>query len=422
MQNLQTDNKPIYDNVVYSFPVDWPSEDFEKVLIKNLPSYRKFKRKEISSSGRIPVIDQGSEAVAGYINDEASKYSGDLPIIIFGDHTRNVKYIDFDFAVGADGTKLLKPKEELLEKFFYYYLRSVFVPPSGYSRHYKYLKEIKVPVPEKSIQQDVVSTLDKLLPQAQAQTRKINKAKQYVMKFRQTILSAAITGKLTEGWRTKNNATNALPKQFPKIKFESTELENWVQTKVKNVYQSFGGGTPSRGVPEYWGGDVSWVSSGDVKQELISTGSEFITEAGLENSSSKLCVPGSVIVVVRSGILRHTLPVAIVQKTLAINQDIKCFDCGNEQLNHWLSLFLRGNEKNILLLNREGTTVQSVKYDTLKDLDITFPPKEEQEEIVKQVKRYFDITNQVEKQIEKAEARVSKLTQAILAKTFNKND
>ena len=201
MQNLKTDNNPIYDNVVYSFPTDWPSENFESVLVGNLPSYKKYKRKDIFPIGKIPVIDQGAEPVAGYINDETGKYLGNLPLIIFGDHTRNIKYIDFDFAVGADGTKLLKPNEQLIEKFFYYYLKSIFIPPSGYSRHYKYLKEIRVPIPDKNTQKKIVDQLDSLIPKIKLPVNNIAKARKYVAKFRQAILSAAFLGKLTEVWR-----------------------------------------------------------------------------------------------------------------------------------------------------------------------------------------------------------------------------
>jgi type I restriction enzyme S subunit len=163
--------------------------------------------------------------------------------------------------------------------------------------------------------------------------------------------------------------------------------EGWTTCKVEDVFDSFSGGTPSKSMPRYWNGDIPWISSGEFVSDVISSGTEFITEEGLQNSSAKLCRPGSVMVVVRSGILKHTLPVAIVGQPLAINQDIKCFDSGDDDTNQWLFLSLRTFAKEILSLNREGTTVQSVKYDTLKELELPLPPLNEQRRIVAKLEK-----------------------------------
>jgi hypothetical protein len=102
---------------------------------------------------------------------------------------------------------------------------------------------------------------------------------------------------------------------------------------------------------------IPWLSSGDIKSDIVGEATETITEAGLAESCARLCRPGSVLVVVRSGILKHTLPVAITSRRAAINQDIKCFDSGNNDLNRWLVIVLRASERVLLAENREGTTV-----------------------------------------------------------------
>src|SRR5258705_1376553 len=116
--------------------------------------------------------------------------------------------------------------------------------------------------------------------------------------------------------------------------------EGWTTCKVDQIFESFSGGTPSKSKASYWTGTIPWISSGEFNSNIINEGTEFISKDGLENSSAKLCRPGSIIVVVRSGILKHTLPVAIVGKELAINQDIKCFDSGDNEINRWLFLML----------------------------------------------------------------------------------
>src|SRR5687767_7749832 len=132
----------------------------------------------------------------------------------------------------------------------------------------------------------------------------------------------------------------------------SRELpEGWEACRVEEVFPSFGGGTPSKGTPRYWGGNIPWQSSGDIKAERIQAASESITIAGLQESAAHLCASGSVVVVVRSGILKHKLPVAVLEHDAAINQDIKCFDSGDAELNNWLALSLRASAKRILSLN-----------------------------------------------------------------------
>jgi type I restriction enzyme S subunit len=158
--------------------------------------------------------------------------------------------------------------------------------------------------------------------------------------------------------------------------------EGWKSVEVQDIFNSFGGGTPNRATAGYWGGSIPWISSGDVKTERIANSSETITKAGLAESSANLCQPSSVLVVVRSGILKHTLPIAVLEREAAINQDIKCFDSGDARLNEWLALALRSSAREILAANREGTTVQSVKYETLKEFVLAVPPAAEQTRIL----------------------------------------
>lgn len=111
--------------------------------------------------GRFPIIDQGRDAVAGYTDREDAVASVDLPVIIFGDHTRAIKYVDQPFVLGADGAKVLSPRRDGDARFLFHYLRSVELPSAGYSRHFKYLKEITVPFPAHDEQRRIAAILDK---------------------------------------------------------------------------------------------------------------------------------------------------------------------------------------------------------------------------------------------------------------------
>jgi type I restriction enzyme, S subunit len=196
----------------------------------------------------------------------------------------------------------------------------------------------------------------------------------------------------------------------------SNELQpGWAHCSVGKAFRSFGGGTPNRSTSAYWKGSIPWLSSGDIKTERIHSASEFITRTGLENSSSSLCRPGSVLVVVRSGVLKHTLPVAVLECEAAINQDIKCFDSGCSELNEWLSLALRASANDILALNREGTTVQSVKYETLKEFDLAIPPPVEQKRILAKVGKLLGQVETCQQRLARIPALLKRFRQAILA-------
>lgn len=115
---------------------------------------------EYSEHGRFPVVDQGKALIAGYVDDEARVCGSGRPAIVFGDHTRAVKYVDFPFCLGADGVKVLRPKIEADLKYLYYFLRQVSLPNAGYDRHFKYLKRITVTLPPLTEQRRIAAILD----------------------------------------------------------------------------------------------------------------------------------------------------------------------------------------------------------------------------------------------------------------------
>ena len=121
------------------------------------------KTKDILSEGKFPVVSQGQNLIDGYSND--TKYViNDLPVIVFGDHTRNVKYIDFPFIVGADGTKVHKT-EIVNAKYFYYWMLNAVknISNNGYARHYALLRKECFYLPPLAEQIRIVERIEYLL-------------------------------------------------------------------------------------------------------------------------------------------------------------------------------------------------------------------------------------------------------------------
>lgn len=123
---------------------------------------RKIPTNQYLPSGKYPIVDQGQTLVAGYTDEEEGLFE-DVPAIIFGDHTRIIKYVDKPCFLGADGVKLLKANFKSANyKYLYYALLNAKIPNTGYNRHFKWLKEVEIPLPEEHIQEKIVLTLEKL--------------------------------------------------------------------------------------------------------------------------------------------------------------------------------------------------------------------------------------------------------------------
>jgi type I restriction enzyme S subunit len=139
----------------------WDILPFENIFKDSSGGNIKIKSKETLEEGLLPIIDQGKSFIAGYTNNIKSKADVNVPLIVFGDHTRILKYVDFDFAMGADGTKVLEIiNNNAFPKFVYYYLMTINITNTGYNRHFKYVKDLVFPLPPLKTQQRIAGILD----------------------------------------------------------------------------------------------------------------------------------------------------------------------------------------------------------------------------------------------------------------------
>ncbi len=137
----------------------WGIKSFEDCIVK-VKNTTKVPTNNYLEQGDYPIVSQEDNLISGYWNNENDVFHISTPIVIFGDHTRVLKYVDFDFVLGADGVKILQPIDTLNAKFFKLYLEYCKIPSLGYSRHYKLLKEINVPIPPLPEQEKIVAELD----------------------------------------------------------------------------------------------------------------------------------------------------------------------------------------------------------------------------------------------------------------------
>lgn len=144
--------KMVYNETLKrEIPEGWSSDYVENLLAKE-PRTRKLPKTLYQTEGAIPVIDQSTEFICGYTDDEKARIRTDTPRVVFGDHTRILKLVDFDFARGADGTQvLLSNNENVPQYFFYHSLLKIDLSNYGYARHFKFLKQTRTIIPDYEI-------------------------------------------------------------------------------------------------------------------------------------------------------------------------------------------------------------------------------------------------------------------------------
>ena len=160
-------------------------------IIDKVPIEFKVKQKEYLSNGKFPVVDQGQDLIGGFVDDESLLVKTELPVIVFGDHTKAKKFIDFPFVAGADGTKIIKPKKEFFiePKLFYWFLHCVKFPDKGYARHFQYLLNSDIAVPPLPTQQAIVARIEALFAELDKAAKHLRTAQQQLKTYRQAVLN-----------------------------------------------------------------------------------------------------------------------------------------------------------------------------------------------------------------------------------------
>ena len=227
----------------------------------------KIKTDGYHSNGKHPIIDQGQEMVAGFTDLEDGLLDA-VPAIVFGDHTRIIKYVDCPFFLGADGVKVLRSKVPNANyRYLYYALKNAKIPNTGYNRHYKWLKELEIEYPPIDQQVKTVKVLDKV----------------------ESIIY---------------NRQNQLQKLDELVKARFVEMFGGIHDSslypyvpVKELTHVISGGTPSRDVLEYWrDGTIPWVKTTELQNKIITEVDEHITSKGLAASSAKIVPPNTTLI------------------------------------------------------------------------------------------------------------------------------
>lgn len=287
--------------------------------------------------------------------------------MIFGDHTCAVKLVNQPFVQGADGIKILETKSSLLPGFLFYFLKVNPLETDGYKRHFSDLKRKKIPLPPLAIQQEIVAEIE-------GYQKIIDGARQVVENYK------------------------------PRIVVQP----DWPMVALGELVTTGSGGTPSKQEPNYWFGNIPWVSPKDMKFDFLVDTEDHISDAALSNSSTKLVPSGTLLCVVRSGILQHTFPVALTTRPMTFNQDIVAIQTAGDRLDiRYLFYIFKSNESAILANGiKPGVTVQSFHSGFFKTYQLSLPDLETQRAIVAEIEAEQALVNANKQLIERFEAKI----------------
>ena len=170
---------------IQNCPIEW--KELGEV-VDTVTSPVKLTKKEYQVTGKIPIVDQGEQFIAGYADNE--KYLEKDEYIIFGDHSEHVKYVDFAFVQGADGLKILKPKSGIKAKYIYYCFCNFYKKEGSYKRHWSKARTTQIPIPQsEEIQEKIVQTLDKFTDYVTELTSELTSRKKQYSFYRDKLLS-----------------------------------------------------------------------------------------------------------------------------------------------------------------------------------------------------------------------------------------
>jgi type I restriction enzyme S subunit len=248
------------------------------------------------------------------------------------------------------------------------------------------LKSLGVVVPPKPEQQAILTFLDRETSRIDRLIIEQRTLIERLKEKRIAIICRAVTKGLNLSAPMKQSGVNWL----------GVVPVSWTLTKLKKVAEFVGGGTPDTTKSEFWDGGIPWVSSKDMKSEIIRDTEDTISQLGLESSASRIVRPGSVLMVVRSGILRHTIPVAINEVPVSINQDIRAITFNNEMDPRFFMRLVQGLQEELLFAwRKQGATVESLEQDYVSNTIVPVPPIDTQVEIVGYLERVMSDLDQL---------------------------
>ena len=313
----------------------------------------------------------------------------------------------------------VKAFDGISDRYVYLFLRTVDFGETARSTTVPSLRkgdveELEFPLAPANEQRRIADKLGAVLTNVDALNDRLARITPLLKRFRQSVLAAATSGRLTE--KAKISADSFFP-----VVLTETQQKNipskWNWKCLTDLARLESGHTPRKSVPEYWdGGDVPWISLQDIRSAdglVIYETKLQPTNLGIENSSARL-LPAGTVCFCRDISFGY---VTIMGREMATSQHFVNWVCG-EKLNPKYLMYALMASRDFLAMSGQGTTVTTIYMPALKGLRIAVPSTEEQTEIVRRVEILFAYADRLEARLQAARTAAERLTPALLAKAF----
>ena len=327
------------------------------------PSNYLVKSTDYNDEFKIPVLTAGQTFILGYTNEKEGIYnaSPEKPVIIFDDFTGAFKWVDFPFKAKSSAMKMITSKSDVLIRYLFYLMGFLNYSSDEHKRLWiSVYSELQVPVPPLEVQREIVRMLDSF-----------------------TLLTAELTAELIARKKQYEFYRDKLLSHDEKYPMKSlAELGKWS-----------GGKTPSMSKKSFWEqGTIPWISSKDMKSSTLEDTQDHITEKAVREASMTVYPVNSIAVVTRSGILKHTFPVAYVPFETTINQDIKMLVVNEDILPRYAFHVIQGKGNDILVkTKKQGGTVDSLDFQKVLAYKVPVPSKDIQSKLVEVLDNFESI-------------------------------
>ncbi len=402
-----------------NLPEGWKYIDFKKIVKKIPITGKKIKKKEYQNIGKIPVIDQGKSFVGGYTNDENNIVNCRLPVIIFGDHTKNIKFVNYRFVAGADGIKVLKINSVLNSKLIYYFIQSIILPDKGYHRHYQYLEKSIIPIPPFNEQKRIVTKIESIFSQIDAAQNKLEALASQIKSssgslemLKSSVLKQAFEGKLVSQDPADEPAEMLLRRLHKNSKkeliFEKENLpKGWIRTEINNMATIVLGQSPPSSTYNREQDGLPFF------QGKTDFGDRYPTVRVWCNAPKKLAEKDDILISVRApvGSTNISTEKCCIGRGLSI---IRSFE-GISSL--YVFYQLRHLENDIATKGR-GVTFKAITGKQLRSIMLNLPPLKEQKRIVAKIESIFDRIDVIEKYVDSTLERLDILKNSVLKQAF----
>ncbi len=386
-------------------PRGWVEANITSTVKKIPITGIKIKEKDYKIIGKYPIVDQGQTFISGYFNDDKMIVPDVPPYIVFGDHTKIKKYINFHFIAGGDGLKVLKTYECFVPKLFYYFLHSLKLLDKGYARHFQHLEKLNIPIPPLQEQHRIVEKIEELFSELDKGVENLKTIQQQLKVYRQAVLKWAFEGRLTEEWRknkcvdniislvtiestciitggiTKNSKRKEMPINLPYLRVANVYSNKFKLDEIDNI----------------------GVTEKEKERTLLKYGDLLFVEGN-----------GSIDQIGRVAMWKEQLKDCLHQNHL-----LKVRPQNDIESKYLLYYFISSEGRDLIKKVASSTSgLYTLSISKIGCLKFPLRDKKEQQQIVQEIETRLSVCDKLEETIEQSLKQAEALRQSILKKAF----